>query len=241
MKRFLSFILICFFVVNAFCFDSQAEEDEFAGWDVPGVYPIDVYDEDWKNMTFAEQLEAVALPEELVDSLSTEELADWVLAYPFLGDLCLHDSAKSSMDYFFRTSYLFRSFFAREDANEVLLKRYDDLQVDYEIIADRDANVSDRYTISGYWKELFLQCYFSTVIGDLSINEKVILKDILEEKYNEKVGICDNILTVTYLTPNNVHFSTINSISPYNRKHERRDRSGETVDGQEQSRQKAVR
>ncbi len=241
MKRFLSIIVICFLVVNTFSFDLHAEEDESAGWDVPGVYPIDVHDEAWANMTFAEQLEAVALPEELVDSLPTEELADWVLAYPFLGDLCLHDSAKSSMDYFTRTSYLFRSFFAREDVNEVLLKKYDDLQVDYEIIADRDANISNRFAISGYWQELFLQCYFSTVIGDLSENEKVILKDILEEKYNEKVGICEHILTTTYLTPNNAYFSTINSISPYNRKHERRDCGGGTDDGQGKSRRKAVR
>ncbi len=197
MKRFLSFIVICFLVVNAFSFDSQAKENESASWDILGVYPIDVHDEAWRNMTFAEQLEAVALPDELVDSLSTEDLADWVLAYPFLGDLCLYDSARAAMDYFSRTSYLFRSFFAREDVNEVLLKKYDDLQVDYEMLVDRDTYGSNLFLKSGYWRELFLQSYFSTVVGDLSKTEKVVLRDILEEKYIEKVGICEHFSTAT--------------------------------------------
>lgn len=198
--------VMCFFLVNTFGFDSHTKQNEYAGWEVPGVYPIDVHDEAWRNMTFAEQLEAVALPEELVDSLSTEDLADWVLAYPFLGDLCLHDSAKSTIEYFTRTSYLFRSFFAREDVIEVLLKKYDDLHVDYEMLVDENTYGSDLYTKSGYWQELFLQCYFSTVIRDLSESEKVILKDILEEKYNEKVGICEDRFTITYLTPDNAYF-----------------------------------
>lgn len=202
MKKILCFIVISFLVVNTFNFDLQAKENESVSWDVPGVYPINVYDETWGNMTFAEQLEAVALPNELVDSLSTEDLTDWVFTYPFLGDLCLFDSARASMDYFSRTSYLFRSFFAREDVIEVLLNKYDDLQVDYMMLAGENAHGSDLFTKSGYWQELFLQSYFATVVGDLSENEKVILKDILEEKYIEKVGICEDFSTVTLFFDN---------------------------------------
>lgn len=36
-----------------FGFDSQANES--VDWEVIGIYPINVYDEEWKDMTFAEQ------------------------------------------------------------------------------------------------------------------------------------------------------------------------------------------
>lgn len=74
LKRFLSLFVICIIIVNVFGFDSQANES--VDWEVIGIYPINVYDEEWKDMTFAEQLQALALPKELVDSLSTEDLAE---------------------------------------------------------------------------------------------------------------------------------------------------------------------
>lgn len=143
-------------------------------------------------MTFAQQLEAVALPEEMVDSLSTEELADWVLAYPFLGDLMLFDTARAAMDYYSRTSYLFRRFFERKDVVEVLLNEYENLHVDYRMLADEHPEGFDVFTESGYFKELFLRTYFYTVRNELFENEKVILKDILKEKEEEKVGVYEN-------------------------------------------------
>lgn len=66
------------------------------------------------------------------------------------------------MDYFSRTSYLFRSLFAREDVIEVLLNKYDDLQVDYNMLVDEKAGSSHTFRDSGYYKELFLQSYFAT-------------------------------------------------------------------------------
>lgn len=190
------FLVLTFLSVNVIAFDSQATE-ESANWDVTGVYPIDVYDETWADMTFAEQLETVALPDELVDSLSTEEMAEWVLSYPFLGDIFLFDSAEASMDYFSRTSYLFRTFFAREDVIEVLLNKFDELQINYRMLTEDNVDGSDVFIESGYFKELFLQRYFATVIEELSENEKLVLREILEEKYTEKSGICEDFTTAT--------------------------------------------
>lgn len=197
MKKIFIFIFTSFLAVNIFGIESQAQQNESVSWDVPGIYSVDIYDETWGEMTFAEQLEEVALPEEIVDSLSTEAMAEWVLAYPFLGDLCLFDSANASMDYFSRTSYLFRSFFAREDVKKVLLDKYADLRVDYNMLADGNADSGDLFTESGYFKELFLQSYFATVLEELSESEKMVLKDILEEKYIEKSGLCDEFTTAT--------------------------------------------
>ncbi|MBO5283552.1 MAG: hypothetical protein J6B43_10605 [Lachnospiraceae bacterium] len=184
-------------IINMFGFDSQAQQNELADWETIGVYPINVYDEEWADMTFAERLQALALPEELVDSLSTEDLAEWALAYPYLGARVLHDSAKGYMDFLLRNSYLFRSLFAREDANEVLLNKFDDLKVNYNMLINQNTAGSDTFTESGYVKELFLQSYFATVIDELSVTEKAALRDILEEKYIAKSGICQNFTTAT--------------------------------------------
>lgn len=195
MKRILSVLVMCFLFANMFGFDSQAKQNDFAEWGSVGVYPINAHDEEWQEMTLAEHLQALDLPKELVDSLSTEDMAEWALAYPFLGARILYDSGKGYMDFLARSSYLFRSLFAQEDVNEVLLKQFDDLQVDYNmLIANNDLDV---FTDSGYVKELFLQSYFASVVDELSAEEKIVLKDILEEKYLSKPGICRDYTTAT--------------------------------------------
>ena len=75
----------------------------------------------WEALTLREQVETLSLPVEMVETLSTEELAKWALNYPLLADLFLFDNAKDAMSYFSRTSYLFQSLFERTDNISVLL------------------------------------------------------------------------------------------------------------------------
>lgn len=199
MKRPLCLFAICILIVGMLSSCSQAKQDEFPEWQNIGVYPISPEDEEWKNMSYAELLEALALPEELVDSLSTEDLAEWALAYPYLGDIFLYDSVKAYLDSLSRKSYLFSALFAREDVNEVLLDKFEELQVDYSMLADDNAEGVDTFTESGYFKELFLQCYFRTVRTDLPEEEKRRLKEILKEKEDAKIGIYEDY-TIKILT-----------------------------------------
>lgn len=199
MKRFLYLSVICVLIVGTFGSCSQTRQNEYPEWQDIGVYPIGPEDEEWKTMSHAEMIEALALPEELVDSLSTEELAEWALEYPFLGSVFLYDTAQGYLDYLTRTSYLFSSLFAREDVNEVLLDKFEELQVDYYMLADGNAEGGDTLTMSGYAKELFFQCYFRTVRTDLPEEEKRRLKEILKEKEDAKVGVYENY-TIKILT-----------------------------------------
>lgn len=199
MKRFLCLFAICILMVSMLGSCSQTMQEKYPEWQEVGVYPIGPEDEEWKTMSYAEAVEALALPEELVDSLSTEELAEWALAYPYLGDIFLFDTVKAYLDSLCRKSYLFSALFVREDVNEVLLDKFDELQVDYYMLADDSLEGTDVFTKSGYFKELFLKCYFRTVRTDLPEEEKRRLKEILKEKEDAKIGIYENY-TIKILT-----------------------------------------
>ncbi len=133
---------------------------------------------------------------EMVETLSTEELAKWALNYPLLADLFLFDNAKEAMSYFSRTSYLFQTLFERTDNISVLLNVYDELQVDYEALLKSESS-KPAFTESGYIKELFLQSYFSVAYESLTPDEILTLRQVLEKKHEEKVGICDDFVTAT--------------------------------------------
>ncbi|MBQ9490989.1 MAG: hypothetical protein IKO03_06100 [Lachnospiraceae bacterium] len=150
----------------------------------------------WEALTLREQVETLSLPVEMVETLSTEELAKWALNYPLLADLFLFDNAKEAMSYFSRTSYLFQTLFERTDNISVLLNAYDELQVDYEALLKSESS-KPAFTESGYIKELFLQSYFSVAYESLTPDEILTLRQVLEEKHEEKVGICDDFVTAT--------------------------------------------
>lgn len=65
----------------------------------------------------------------------------------------------------------------------------DELQINYRMLTEDNVDGSDVFTESGYFKELFLQRYFATVIEELSENEQLVLREILEEKYTEKYDV----------------------------------------------------
>lgn len=100
---------------------------------------------------------------------------------------------RQAIDYFRRTSNICCEFFSREDASDILLKEYNELCVDYAMLDD--GSVESPWTDSGYTKELFLQTYFADSFSKLSESEKDELKSIAEEKYIEKLGICEDYST----------------------------------------------
>lgn len=162
-------------------------------WIDEGIYPVIPGDGIWEQLSYIQQLAAISMPEDKLDSYTTEELAQWVLEYPFLIDVLAFSTAEQAMDYFMRTSNICREFFMREEANDILLKEYGRLTVDYEMLSGKGVYESEPVFLnSGYTKELFLQTYFADKLEQLTEQEKEELCSILEEKYIEKIGVCDN-------------------------------------------------
>lgn len=93
------------------------------------------------------------------------------------------------------TSNICEKLFSKDDAMDILLKKYDELKVDYQMLSDSYDNSKDVLRISGYVKELFLQNYFAVKIESMDKVEKQKLKQIIGEKYEMKKGICDDYAT----------------------------------------------
>lgn len=88
-------------------------------WIDEGIYPVIPGDGIWEQLSYIQQLAAISMPEDKLDSYTTEELAQWVLEYPFLIDVLAFSTAEQAMDYFMRTSNICKEFFMREEANDM--------------------------------------------------------------------------------------------------------------------------
>lgn len=179
--------------INIYAADSTEPVVNTFSWSEEGVYPISPGDGMWEELSYKQQLEAISMPEEKLNDCTSEELAEWVLEYPFLLDVLAFDTAEQAIYHFTQTSNILNEFFSREDSVSVLLKEYSDLYVDYELLSN--SSVQNSLLDSGYAKELFLQTFFAGKFEQLTDNEKDELKYILQEKYIDKIGICDNYST----------------------------------------------
>lgn len=173
MKKLILCVSFGFLVLFFLC-GFTCEKDEL----VIGEYNVDYSGKEWIEMSLQERIDAVSLPADYIEDLSTEDLATWALEYPFLSDVYLFDSPDRAIAYFKRTSLLFDSMLNRNDVHEVLLDR---LASRYE--SDDESSV----------KKKFLLYYFYDIKDELSSEEKERLYDILKEEES------DNYLVYTLI------------------------------------------
>lgn len=162
-------------------------------WLMAAEYPITPETPEWASMSYIECLKACEMPEEMLKSSSDDTLAEYVLSYPLLADILAFDTAEQAMAHLAATSNICREFFSREDSMNILLAKYNLLNIDYELLS---TNSSDNpMTESGYIKELFLQTFFAYNLPNLEHSDTEALKQILSDKYAAKKGTCEEYTT----------------------------------------------
>ena len=174
MKRVAYSLIICFVFSIIFSFSYPIEAN-----DLSQKQGSDYNENTLKTLSFKEQLSIVNPTCEEVDRLTTEEMADLALKYPFLGDFWIMDSTAAYIQYLSRTSYLFEQLFSRDDVYKVLLKKLDELYIDTSILYSKSG---DSFEKSGYIKWIFLNKFFIYNFDKLNDNEKGILLEILDKK-----------------------------------------------------------
>ncbi len=159
------------------------------------TYPVTPENDAWATMDYAEKRNVCNMPQELVDALSTAELVDLALDYPLKLDYLMFDSYALGIEHLKSSSNVYHELFEREDAAEVLLAVYADLQVDYDILVSN--MVENPMEASGYDKELVLQLLLaSDEIFDTMVDEQVTdLVETIGAKYEEKEGTCEDFTT----------------------------------------------
>lgn len=85
------------------------------------------------------RVEMLQLPEEMIEAMDTDTLADAVLAYPFLGDIYAFDSIEDGVNILFGSFNGLRALEQREEAAGILLKKYKE----FEVLAVSEAEAMD--------------------------------------------------------------------------------------------------
>ena len=82
--------------------DIVSEED----WENTSVgeYPIDILSAEWNNLSYSEAASAYNMPMEYAESLTTDELVDYALNYPFLMDILAYDNIEDGMNHLVNSS-----------------------------------------------------------------------------------------------------------------------------------------
>ena len=154
--------------------DIVSEED----WENTSVgeYPIDILSAEWNNLSYSEAVAAYNMPMEYAESLTTDELVDYALNYPFLMDILAYDNIEDGMNHLVNKSGVFEELFSRTDCYDELLDEYLELQIDYVAVAE-----SNDICETDYDKELFVEAYMGLNYNLLS-NEQA--KKFVEEYGN---------------------------------------------------------
>lgn len=158
-----------------------------------GEYPTDKTSKEWKGMDYPETVSACELPKDMVTDMSTDDLTEYMLNYPLLIDVYAFDDIESGIEHLKNTSNVCAELFSREDAIPSLIDAYESLDCDYNFVAEGTQLMSE----NGYLQEIFLESYFGYNVEELSRDEKNDIKEIMEDKFEQKNDCVKEFSTAT--------------------------------------------
>lgn len=121
LKKSFSFLVIFMLLMSCINVYATSSSNVFE-------YPVRPGMAEWKNLkTHAEMVEACQIPEEVLKSMSTEELSKAVMDYPLFVDIFLFNTSKQGYDTMYKRFNALQELLIRDDAPTELLKRYSNL------------------------------------------------------------------------------------------------------------------
>ncbi len=115
VKRIITLALVCilFFVFNSNTFSKN--------YDYP---PVKRGTEEWKKLTPEEKLKVCQIPEKILVDLSTEELIQDYLAFPFIDLIAAYDDWQTGFDRIYKDFNGVRELLNRDDAGKKIISVY---------------------------------------------------------------------------------------------------------------------
>ncbi len=118
-----------------------SQYDEWYDEDGKLKYPIS--DEEWKTLGNVEaKFSACQIPQEILDSISTEELLYMVEIYPFMNVIYLYESSVG-FEVMKENFNGLQELLSRSDCKEVVLQAYDKIEIPQNTMYDYEKNISD--------------------------------------------------------------------------------------------------
>ena len=195
--------IILFIAMAATIAAGNAQTTEKVTWD----YPVRYGTPEWETLkSFEERLNAFNIPDEILKTISTEELVKVCMNYPWWGLMNAYNSRGTGFIVIFEHFNGFRELFGRDDAATELMKEYDKLDP-LEVSPDWTPLQQGRYDFQFTKMEIFLNV--PVIIEKLDSDGLRNLKAMAVSKYKKKkilpeiysfwslsptVGVCINII-----------------------------------------------
>ncbi len=156
-------------------------------------YPVLPGDDEWDAMTIQERYAVCNMPEELLIMCSTERLADLLLDHPLILGFWAYDNTADGLAHLDRMSNIYGEFFSRQEAIDVLIEKFSENEVDYELMKEEQkVNSTSLLVKSGYTKDIFVHAFLGTNYETLSKEQIVKVNAVLEEKYERQKKAYEN-------------------------------------------------
>ncbi len=176
MKKILCVLLVATMFGSLIC-NSKATEEKENLLTEAYVYVINPATEKWKTFTtLDEKIEAIQIPVEIVNNMSTTALVESVLNYPLLLNMTYFNSYESGYNSVRSYFYGLRHLETRVDAANILIKKFESLEKITE----------DSFTFENFEKYTAIECILSQPVfyNSLSEEEKEYFEQLIIEKYN---------------------------------------------------------
>lgn len=155
-------------------------------WD----YPVKPGTEQWKSFqTTPEILTALQIPDEILKSLSTEELLTICLNYPLFTSYIFSNSPFEGMNGVVQSFNGFEAFSSRNNMGEVLLSFYERKQISE--IGQIEKGI-DKASFKFYHCGIELLLCNNKIISKLSKDQQTNILKLVMKKYVEKLSFMDS-------------------------------------------------
>lgn len=157
-----------------------------------GEYPLNEQSENWRLLSSCETAAACNMPKEYAESLTTRELVEYALNYPFLMDVLFYDNVTDGINHLANKSYVFEELFSRTDCCEELIDAYSDMKINYCELQ----NTND-ICETNYDAELFVEIYIGLNYDVLSEEQAEMFVDDYGVKFSEMNSECGDSMLAT--------------------------------------------
>jgi len=184
MKRLRNYLLILF-CSAAFVANAQTIAETKITWN----FPINPDTPEWKELkSYEEQLLAYNIPEEIIKSISTQELVKVCLAYPEWGIIEAFNNRRIGLNNMMSHFNGFHELFARTDAAKELIKVYSTLE---PLAISKDWTLLQKGLHGFHINCVELLLAHSMIVEKLDAQDTQILLDEVILKYRKKKQLPD--------------------------------------------------
>lgn len=156
----------------------------FAQEKVTWDYPVKPGSEEWRYTSYTEKLQKNQPPMSLMNKLTSMELLELCMEYPFNMDILLFNNPNAGMRKVLQQSTCWQEYIKREDALSVLLNEYEKRPASgSEINADK--NMKNKTIINTFFLEKIISESSILKSSDLEI-QKLLLKGLIKKHEDKK-------------------------------------------------------